>query len=156
MSMYNLIEYNDNYSDTARSLQQFKRDESPINNAGNLADVTTNNSSSFKFKSSILGKPAVDGILKNAKIAVPLEYLGSFRQSLEMPLINCKIHLELNYTKSCLMSDNNNKQFKMTNTKLYILIVTLSTEDNAELTKQLNEGFKRPAYLDQYKTKMKP
>ena len=73
-----------------------------------------------------------------------------------MPLINCKIHLELSYTKSCLMSDNNNKQFKMTNTKLYILIVTFSTEDNAELTKQLNEGFKRPAYLDQYKTKMKP
>ena len=44
--------------------------------------------------------------------------------------------------------------FKITNTKLYVPIVTLSTKDNVNLTKQLNEGFKRPAYWNEYKTKI--
>ena len=48
--MYNLIEYSDNYSDTSGSLWKFKRDERNMNN-GNPANVTTANSSSFKYKS---------------------------------------------------------------------------------------------------------
>ena len=61
-----------------------------------------------------------------------------------MPLINFKIHLELSWTKNYLMSDNDgDTDFKLTNTKLYVIIVTLSTEDNVKLTKKLNEGFKR-------------
>ena len=44
MPMYNLIEYSDNYSDTSGSLQQFKRDESPVANTGNPHYVSTNNS----------------------------------------------------------------------------------------------------------------
>ena len=53
MSMYNLIEYSDNYADSSGSLYQFKRDEQNMNN-GNIADVTTADSLSFKYKSSIL------------------------------------------------------------------------------------------------------
>ena len=45
MLMYNSIEYSDNYSDMSGSLWQFKRDESPINNAGNPINVATDNSS---------------------------------------------------------------------------------------------------------------
>ena len=48
MHMYNLIECSDNYSDASGSLWQFKRDELPINNAGDPDDVTTDNSSSFR------------------------------------------------------------------------------------------------------------
>ena len=62
---------------------------------GNPANVTTTDSTSFKYKSSILGNPAADGALRNAKIFVPLKYLSNFWRSLEMTLINCKIHLEL-------------------------------------------------------------
>ena len=51
MPMYNLIEYSDNCLDTTGSLWQFKRDEQNMNN-GNPADVTTADSSSFKYKSS--------------------------------------------------------------------------------------------------------
>ena len=51
MPMYNLIEYSDNYSDTSGRLWQFKRDEQNMNN-GNPANVTTADSSSFKYKSS--------------------------------------------------------------------------------------------------------
>ena len=52
MAMYNLIEYSDNYSDTSGSLWQFKRDESPLTNDVNLDNVSVDNSTSFKYKSS--------------------------------------------------------------------------------------------------------
>ena len=74
MPMYILIEYSDNYSDNAGSLWQFKRDESPVTNDGNLDNVSTNNSTSFKYKSSIFKTLTDDdnGVTKNVKIAAPL------------------------------------------------------------------------------------
>ena len=54
MPMFNLIEYSDNYSDTWGSLWQFKRDESPVAGAGNPDNFSTNNSTSFMYKSSFL------------------------------------------------------------------------------------------------------
>ena len=105
MPAYNLIEYNDNYADSSGSLYQFKQDEQNMNN-GNIADVTKADSSSFKYKSIILGDlvaSGANGALKNGKIVVPLKYLFNSFKSLEMPLINCKIHLELNWTKDCVM-----------------------------------------------------
>ena len=90
MYMYNLIEINDNYSDTSGSLWQFKRDEKNDN-----ANVTTDNSSSFKYKLNLTDNVAADVTAKGVKIAVPLKYLSKFWQSLEMPLINCKIEPEL-------------------------------------------------------------
>ena len=103
--MYKLIEYSDNYSDTSRRLWQFKSDESPVINAGNPGNVFTVNSTSFKYKSSFF-KPletADNGVFKNVKIAVPLKHLNNFWRSLDMPLNNCEIHLELNWTKDCVM-----------------------------------------------------
>ena len=44
--------------------------------------------------------------------------------------------------------------FKITNTKLYVPIVTLSSKDNVKLVKLLEEGFKRPAYWNEYQTKI--
>ena len=76
---------------------------------------------------------ADNGVFKDVKIAVPLKYLSNFWRSLEMPLINCKIHLELNWTK--VMSTIADTTFKITNTKLYVPIVTLSSKDNAKLVK---------------------
>ena len=85
-----------------------------------------------------------------------------------MPLINCKIHLELSWTKDCVMSnidpvdppvDNppnvTAASFLITDTKLYVSIVTLSTKDNVNLTKQLNEGFKRSVYWNEYISNLK-
>ena len=51
MPMYNLIEYSNNYLDTSGNLWQFIRYEQNMNN-GNPANVTTDDSSSFKYKSS--------------------------------------------------------------------------------------------------------
>ena len=81
-----------------------------------------------------------------------------------MPLINCKIHLELNWNNNCVMygadtyadGDNANDRettFQITSTKLYVPVVTLSAKDNVNLTKQSNEGFKISVYWNEYKSK---
>ena len=88
------------------------------------------------------------------KIAVPLKYLSKFRRSLKMPLINCLIHLELNWTKDSVISAIADTTFKITNTKLYVPIITLSSKDNVKLVKLLEEGFKRPVYWNEYQTKI--
>ena len=100
MLTYNLIESSNSYADSSGSFYQFKRDESPMNDAQNPLNVALDNSASFKYKASLLGKAddadGNDRSLKNTKIVVLLKYLSNFFRSLEMPLINCKIHLELN------------------------------------------------------------
>ena len=118
--MYNLIEYSHNYSDTSGCLWQFKRDESPVTDAGNPDNVSVDNSTSFKYKSSFFKslRAADNQVFQNVKRAVPIKYLSNFWRSLEMPLINCKIHLELNWSKNCVMSTINGSTFKITNTKL--------------------------------------
>ena len=55
MPMYNLIEYSDNYSDTSGSLWHFNRDEQSKENNGNLFDLSAEYSSSFKYKSNLIG-----------------------------------------------------------------------------------------------------
>ena len=84
MPMYNLLEYSDNYANSSGSLWQFKRDEQDIRAAGIPNAVTTNNSTSFKYKSSLSGAPNATGALENAKIVVPLKYLSNFFRSLEI------------------------------------------------------------------------
>ena len=96
------------------------------------------------------------------KTAVPLKYLSNFWRSLEMSQINWKVELPLKWMENCVLTTaaiganaNNtgadSATFKITDAKLYVPIVTLSTEDNAKLTKQLSEGFKRSVYSNEYK-----
>ena len=70
-----------------------------------------------------------------------------------MPLINFKIHLELNWIEdSTLSNTGDSAKFKMTDAKLHVPIVTLSTKDNVNLTKQLSNGFKRSVFWSSYQT----
>ena len=70
-------------------------------------------------------------------------------------MINCKLRLELNWTKDCVMSHIAVvTKFKITNTKLHFPIVTLSSKGNVKLVKPLEEGFKRPVYWNEYQTKI--
>ena len=146
--MYNLIEYSDNYSDTSGSLWQFKRDEI-INNA----DVTNDdNAPSFKYKASLIGNTEDNATKNGVKIALPLKYLSNFWRSLEIPLINCKVELSLKWIENYVLTTaaiganatataEDSATFKITDAKLYVPVVTLSTEGNAKLVKQLNQGF---------------
>ena len=98
----------------------------------------TNNSSSFKYKSSFITNR------NGVKIVVPLKYLSNFWRSLEMPLINCKDEFSLKWNENCILSSAGTAAtFTITDTKLYVPIVTLKSEDNAKLSKLLSEGFKR-------------
>ena len=165
MPMYNLIEYSDNYQDSSATLYQYKRDEPPEANATD--DLTADNSSSFKYKIKLLGNVTeVDGDAAgvrrlNVKVVVPLNYLSNFFRSLEMPLINCKIKLNLTWKKECVLSTldddaanpENNAVFVISDTKLYVPAVTLSKEDNKDFTEQQNKGFQRSIYWTEYKTK---
>ena len=153
--MYNLLEYSDNYQNSTGSLYQFKRDEPPDDNA----DVG-NATSSLVYKSKLI-KGTDNNNVTNVRLVVPLKYLSNFFKSLEMPLVNCKIDLELTWYKDCMISSadaaaNRVVSFMITDTKLYAPIVTLSTKDNTNLTKQLNEGFKRTIYWNQYVSKPFP
>ena len=74
-----------------------------------------------------------------------------------MPLINCRVYLELNWIEDCILSSGGDSaKFAITDAKLHVPIVTLSTKDSANLTKQLDltkQGFKRSAYWNSYETK---
>ena len=155
MPMYNLIEYSDNYQDLSATFYQYKRDEPPDDTAN---DLTHNNSTSFKYKIKLLGNSVIDGNIGklNVKVVVPLKYLSNFFRSLEMPLINCKVKLNLTWKKECVLSNQaGNTVFIINDTKLYVPFVTLSKEDNKDFIDQQNKGFERSIYWNEIKTKEK-
>ena len=86
------------------------------------------------MKVKITEKTRADGNVKDVEIMVPLEYLSNFWRTLEMSPINCEVELILTWSKTCVMySATGETKFAITETKLYILVVTLSAEDNAKL-----------------------
>ena len=157
MTMYNLIEHSDNYGKTSGSLWQYCKDISPVNNNNAIADFTgTNLTNLFNFKAKITGQTGDDGT-KNVEIMVPLKYLSIFLRTLEMPLINCEVNLILTWSSTCVIVSTNNanqgETFTITNTRLYVPVVTLSTQENAKLLQQLKSGFKIVIKWNKYLSK---
>ena len=69
-----------------------------------------------------------------------------------MPLINCKVELSFSWDLNCVLSSLvGNSTFTITTAKPYVLVLTLSIEDNAKLSKLLSEGFKRSVYWKKHK-----
>ena len=129
MPMYNLLEYSKNYRKTIGSLHNYYRDElSDDADDNNFDNIKVFNSNTFKYKNKIAGNtynvdatipnpdpaaaadnPSVANtnynVNKNGKkeieLAIPLKYLGSFWRALNIPLISCKISLELKWDKNC-------------------------------------------------------
>ena len=154
MPMYNLIEYSNNYQDSSATLYQYKRDGPPEGDP--IPNLAVDNSRSFKYKVNLLGNPVLDGAIAkiNVKVVLPLKYLSNFFRSLEMPLINCKIKLNLTWKKECVLStDAGDAVFIINDTKIYVPVVTLSKEDNKDFIEQQNKGFQRSIYWNEYKPK---
>ena len=125
MPMYNLIEYSDDYSETSGILWQYYKDV-PIDN---LTD-----SESFKSKLKITRNTPADDNTKGIEIIVSLNYLNNFWRTLEMPLFNCEVNLILTWSSTCVITNSTGAgTFAITDTKLYVPVVTLSTQDNAKL-----------------------
>ena len=106
----------------------------------------------------------------NVKVVIPLKYLSNIWRSLNILLINCEVELILNCFKNCVLIDkltreatyganlrvseiNNpeNAIFQITDTKLYVPVVTLSKENDIRLLEQLKSGFKRTIKLNKYR-----
>ena len=90
---------------------------------------------------------------------------------MNIPFINCEIELILTWSKNCALADmtvraagNNNDppaivaltglEFQITASKLYVPVVTLSTENDKKLLEQLKLGFKRPIKWNRYRSQI--
>ena len=131
------------------------------------------NSESFKYKTYIRQKTANDGNAKEVGFSVPLKHLSNFWKTLDMPLINCEVCFTLTWSKNLVITDERTQDadpnanppvlemraptaatFKITHTKLYVPVVTLSTEDDNKLLEQLKTGFKRTIEWNKYRSEM--
>ena len=152
MPMYNLIEYSDNYAKTTGTLWQYCKDIPALNVNDEIIAFNVNNTTdSFKFKAKITGETEDDGTKD------PLKYLSNFWRTLEMPLINCEVNLILTWSSSCVLvassTQNQNATFAITDTKLYVPVVTLSTQENTKFFQQLKSSFKRVINWNKYLSK---
>ena len=163
MSMYNLIENSLNYSEKTGSLQFYSKDE-VTNFNNNIFNV--DNFKYFNYKAKLLENTVADEanrILRNATIAVSLNYVSNFLRSLEIPSINVKVKLKLKWKKYCVFSgagadnannvDSNYIIFTIKDIKSYVPVVTFSAKDNQKLSKFLSKVFERLVYWNEYKTK---
>ena len=108
--------------------------------AGTIANFhAANKSDLFKFKQKITGKTADSGT-KDAEIMVSLKYL-----------INFEINLMLTWSdKSVLFNPTKVITFIITDTELYVPVVTLSTQDNEKLFQQSKSDFRRAINWNKY------
>ena len=169
-----MLEYSKNYSKTAGSFWNYYRDEpnSGLGGVDNNINYSIKDSKSFNYKTSITGKLEGCDTEKEAEI-VPLKHLSNFWRTLDMPLINCEINLILTWSKNCVLTSNatidanpdadpaaaainnpTNATFKITDTKLYVPVVTLSTENDKTLLEQLRTGFKRTIKWNKHRSEM--
>ena len=99
--------------------------------------------------------PHSNGGTKDVEIMVPLKYLSNIWGTLGMLLINCESSLQLKWSKKCIIAAGTaniqNPTFQINDTKIYVPLVTLSTQENIKLLKQVESGFKRTIKLSRSK-----
>ena len=181
MSMYNLLEYSKNYKkNTTGSFWNYYRDEpneESIDGGNAAIKYSIRNSKSFDYKTSITGTLEGDNTEIEVEIVVPLKYLTNFWRVLNMSLINCEINLILTWSENCVLTSkvtrdkfigtgtdensqfpeiNNpaNAIFKITDTKLYVPVITLSTKDDNTFLEQFKSGFKRTIKWNKYRSEI--
>ena len=125
-----------------------------VDDDGNIVIFNgANDTDSSNFKSKIIGKTNDD---ENVEIMIQLKYLSNFWRTLEMSLINCEVKFIWTWSENCVIISTNvanqNPTFTITETNLYVPVVTLSTQDNEKLL-QLKSGFKRKISWNKYLAK---
>ena len=89
-------------------------------------------SESLKSEIKITGKNLATE--RDVEIMVPFKYLSNFWRTLELPLINFKVNLILAWSSTCVIINHAGAEtFEITDTKLYVPVVTLSTQSNSKL-----------------------
>ena len=144
--MCNLIEYSNNYSKTPGSLWKYYRDD--------LNDIIISYKS-FKFKIKTTGKAPAAGNAKDVKITAPLKYLENVWRTLEMLLVNYEINCIITWSENYVFSSATGAtKLKITDTQLYVCVVTLSVQDNTKLLAQLKSSFKRTINRNKYQPRV--
>ena len=159
MPLHNLIEYSKNYLKTSGSLWNYYRDEPNSRAVGDI-NYSIKGSKPFDYETSITGKLEDENRTITAEIVVPLKYLVNFWRTLGIPLISCEVSLTLTWTENCVITSkasrdadpdanpavagiNNPTNATFKDRKLYVPVVTLSTESDNKLLEQLKAAFKR-------------
>ena len=137
---------------------QYCKDILAVNNNGDIVEfIDTNATDSFTLEAKLIGQTDNNKRIKNVEIMGPLKYLSNFWKTLEMPLSSCEINLILTWSENCVIIytnvANQNLMFKIFETKRYVPVVTLSTQDNAKILPQLKSGFKRTINWNKYLSK---
>ena len=79
--------------------------------------------------------------------------MSNIWRTLETPLINCEVTLILTWSSTCVITNSTGAgRFAITDTKLYVPVVTLSTQGNTKLLRQLKSGFKRTINWNKYQS----
>ena len=158
MPMYNLLEYSKNYRNTTGCLWNYYRDE-PNSSVNNDITYSIRGSKSFDYKAKFIEDDVThNNLTKNdVKIVAPLKYWNNFWRNLNITLINCEVELILNWFKNCVLiskttreanygaisvvyeiDNSENATFEITDTKLYVPVVTLSKESDIILKYFMN------------------
>ena len=182
MPMYNLLEYSKNYRKTIGSYNYYRDELSDDNNPDNFPNTNVVNSNTFKYKNKITGNTynvaeGADGhdanrvVKQDVELAIPLKYLGNFWRALNIPLISCKVFLELKWNKNCIITSLEERQvdagppivrdnsptgatLAINDCKLYIPVVNLSKDDENKLLTNLKSGFKREIIWNKHRLQM--
>ena len=118
ISMYNLIEYSNNYAKISRGLLQYHID---------IPNDFIANSESFKLKTKITGRTPADGNTKNVEVVL-LKYLSNIWRTFEMPFTNCEINLQLTWSANCVITNSTSEGlFTIMNTRVYVPVITVDS-----------------------------
>ena len=183
MPKYNLIEYSKNYRKATGNLWNYYRDEL-TDGTSNIHFLNKNEINNVKYKAGVTGSTynvdaegnqinntaydANKSGKKDVEIAVPLKYLSNFWRTLDMALINCQVSLILIWSRECAITSMErrvlkntrrdtsptNAIFQITDTKLYVPVVALSTENEKRLLELSRTGFKRNIKWNKYRSEM--
>ena len=182
MPMYNLLVYSKNYKKTIGSLWNYYRDEpsSPLfSNSESFKYKTGITGNTYNIDEKItdddgneVDNPKYDAnkVCKNeTEVVISLRHLSKFWKSLNIPLINCEVELILTWSKNCVLADMTVRdaegdnpaivaptglEFKITDTKLYVTVVSVSKENDIKPLEQLKSGFKRTIKWNKYRSQM--
>ena len=180
--MYNLLEYSNDRSMTSGNLWNYYRDEvndsADENNDANNFRINNNKATKceyFEYKSKLIWRTPNKGGRSDTEVVVPLKYLSNFWRTLDLPLINCEIELNLSWSRYCVISEIstvsravpntdpvrcevtttiNSATFQINNAKLYVPVVTLSVNNNVNFLENIERGFKRTISWNKYSSEI--
>ena len=180
MPMYNLLEYSKNYEKTTGNLWNYYRNEpsNPLStNSESFKYKTSIVGNTYNVDLTIIGdggnpvpNPKYDANkagTKETKVVIPLRHLNNFWRNLDILLINCEVEIILTWSKNCVLADMTvdadanlamvappGLKFQITDTKLYVPVVTLLKENNIKLLEKIKSGFKKTIKWSKYRSQI--